>query len=139
MKVEVSRSTTVGAPAETVWRLLSRIERWPDWNPAVRRAALDGPLADGTVFRWKAGQWTIRSVIRQVKKGRLISWTGRTMGIRAEHVWWIEPSDGACVVGTGESWDGLLVRLLPGLMRRQLDKALDASLTALKRASEAES
>jgi hypothetical protein len=44
------------------------------------------------------------------------------MGITAIHVWTIEPlPDGGSRIGIGESWDGLLARLLRGPFQKQLD------------------
>ena len=45
----------IDAPVQIVWSTLADIESWPDWNPDVSSASIQGPIADGTVFRWKAG------------------------------------------------------------------------------------
>lgn len=34
-------------PAGSLWDVLADLRRWPDWNPAVAEASLDGPLAEG--------------------------------------------------------------------------------------------
>jgi hypothetical protein len=47
MRVEVTVEIAAGAP--DVWAVVADVERWPRWNPAVRRVRpLDaGPLAVG--------------------------------------------------------------------------------------------
>ncbi len=66
-----------------------------------------------------------------------LAWSGRTFGIRAVHTWRFEESEGGTRVRTAESFEGLLARLLPGLMNRMLAKALDQGLGALKAEAEA--
>ena len=56
----------VNADPDTVWGVISGIDAWQSWNPAIKMASLDGPLAEGTTFRWKAGPGTITSTLRQV-------------------------------------------------------------------------
>jgi hypothetical protein len=41
---------SIDAPAAAVWALLTNVERWPEWGPAVRRAELtDGDFDAGAV------------------------------------------------------------------------------------------
>jgi uncharacterized protein YndB with AHSA1/START domain len=126
----------IAADPETVWEILTGFEAWPSWNPDVASVALDGDVAEGTVFRWKTGRATITSTLRQVERPRAVAWTGRTTGIDAVHVWRLEPRDGGTLVRTEESWQGLLVRLLTGPMRKSLQKAVDGGLQHLKAEAE---
>ena len=96
----------IAADPETVWKVLATIDRWPEWDPSVRWVSLDGAVAKGTIFRWKSGRWKIISVIQNVKRARLMAWTGRMMGIRAVHAWRLEPSGLGTHVLNEESWDG---------------------------------
>ena len=126
----------IAADPETVWEILTGFEAWPSWNPDVASVALDGDVAEGTVFRWKTGRATITSTLRQVERPREVAWTGKTTGIDAVHVWRLEPRDGGTLVRTEESWQGLLVRLLVGPMRKSLQKAVDGGLQHLKAEAE---
>jgi hypothetical protein len=80
---------------------------------------------EGSTFRWKAGPGTITSRVEHVDRPRLVAWTGRTFGIRAVHVWRLEARNGKTLARTEESYDGLVARVL----RRSLQKTLDAALT----------
>ena len=126
----------IAADPETVWGILTGFESWPGWNPDVSSVAIEGEVAEGTVFRWKAGRAAITSTLRQVERPRVLAWTGKTTGIDAAHVWRLEPRDGGTLVQTEESWQGLLVRLLRGPMRKSLQKAVDGGLEHLKAEAE---
>ena len=114
----------IAASPEAVWEALTAFERWPSWNPEVKSMTIQGDVAPGTVFRWKAGPGTITSTIRRVEPPRQIAWTGKTLGIDAIHFWYFDPRNGATFVRTEESFEGLVARLF----RRSLQKTLDRSL-----------
>jgi uncharacterized protein YndB with AHSA1/START domain len=114
----------IDAPIDDVWRILTAVERWPTWNPDVKSVSIDGPVVEGTTFRWKAGPSTISSTVTRVDRPRIIAWTGKTLGISAIHVWRLEQRGGRTHVRTEESYEGLVARLL----RRSLQKTLDAAL-----------
>jgi hypothetical protein len=127
--------TVVEAPPDAVWRLIADIDSWPAWNPDVRSARLEGELAPGSTFRWKAGPGTIVSTLQSVAPEREIGWSGRTMGIEALHVYRLEQvGDGTRVVSE-ESWAGLPVRLLRARMRRTLERSLRTGLGHLETAA----
>ena len=125
-KVEIS------AGEEAVWGVLTDFERWPSWNPEVKSMSFDGPVAEGTEFRWKAGPGTITSRIERVEPPRLIAWTGKTLGIGAIHFWWLEPREAGTLVRTAESYDGLVARLFRRSLQKVLDEALQSGLGHLK-------
>lgn len=122
----------IEAPVERVWSVLADIDGWSRWNPDVSRTKLQGPLAPGTRFRWKAGGLPIVSTLQEVVPERRIGWTGRAISIRAVHVWTLEPRKEDVLVSTEESFDGLLARLFAGPMRWILSDSLEKGLAALK-------
>jgi hypothetical protein len=126
----------VAAAPEIVWGVLTDIGGWPAWNPDVKSASLEGPLAPGTQFRWKAGPGTITSTLQQVEPPHLIGWTGKTTGIDAVHVYLLEARGDSTLVRSEESWDGLLVRLLRRPLTRTLQKGIDSGLGHLKAQAE---
>jgi uncharacterized protein YndB with AHSA1/START domain len=126
----------VAAPPELVWDVLTTIERWPDWNPAVKNVSMHGALTEGSTFRWKAGPGTITSTLRRVEPPRLIAWTGRTFGIKANHIYNLEPRNDQTLVTTEESYDGLVSRLFRRSLQKTLDKALADGLRHLKAEAE---
>jgi uncharacterized protein YndB with AHSA1/START domain len=126
----------IAADPETVWKVLSTPDHWPDWNPDIKSVSIEGGVAKGTKFRWKAGPWRIVSVIQNVKRARLLAWTGRMMGIKAVHTWHLEPRGSGTVVVNEESWQGPIARLFRRSLQKALDKATVSGLDQLKAEAE---
>jgi hypothetical protein len=125
----------IAAPLGLVWSVQTNIGEWDRWNPEMAHVDLRGPLAPGTEFRWKSGGASITSTIQELEPQRRIAWTGRTFGMRAAHVWTFTEQQGGVLVRTEESlesFDGLVVRLFPGPMRRMLASSLQKWLSALR-------
>jgi uncharacterized protein YndB with AHSA1/START domain len=127
-----SGEVEIAASPEVVWDVISNIEGWPSWNPDVKTSLLEGPLGVGSVFRWKAGGASLTSTLRAVDPPRELSWSGRTMGIRAIHTFRFERSDGGTLARSEESWEGLVPTLLRGYSRRTLDRGIRGVLRLLK-------
>ncbi len=126
----------IKAPIHLVWSLLTDLENWPAWNEGVEEMHLEGEVAVGTKFRWKGGGMKIHSRIEELTAPVRIVWSGRTMGIRAIHSWTFAEGNNGTTVRTEESFEGLVVSLLAGSMRKALAKALQQGLAALKTEAE---
>lgn len=98
---ELRAETTIAAPPEQVWRLLTDFDRMPEWSPElVKMVPLKpGGLRDGQWYlginRRKAVVWPTRSVIAELVPGRLVAWDTTSSGAR-----WIWELEG---VGDGGS------------------------------------
>jgi uncharacterized protein YndB with AHSA1/START domain len=134
--VKGASEVEIAAPPEVVWDVLTKFDAWPSWNPEVKSMSFQGELEPGSEFRWKAGPSKLVSTLQRVEAPRAIEWTGRTMGIKAFHIWRLEPRNGKTVVRTEESFDGVLARLLRGSLQKTLDKSLEEGLQHLKAESE---
>jgi uncharacterized protein YndB with AHSA1/START domain len=126
----------IAAGPEVVWDVLTAIDRWPTWNPQVKSMHVQGGIAEGSQFRWKAGPGTITSTIRRVEAPQLIIWTGKTLSINAVHEYRLEPRDGKTFVRTEESYEGLIARLFRRPLQKTLDEALEEGLRHLKAEAE---
>jgi uncharacterized protein YndB with AHSA1/START domain len=134
--VVAAGEAAIDAAPEVVWDVMTDVERWPTWNPDVRAAAIDGPLREGATMRWKAGPGTIVSRIRRLDPPNEIAWTGRTLGIRAVHVWTLTARGAGTAVHTEESWEGLPARLFRRRMQAALEGAIEVGLRHLKAEAE---
>lgn len=131
-----SSEILIEAPSSVVWTVMSTIDEWPLWNPEIAAAKLQGPLQPGSTFRWRSGPGEITSVLRDVRPGELLEWTGSTFGIKAVHVWQIRSDGHGTVAATMESWEGLPARILRGRSKRTLDAAITTGLALLKAEAE---
>jgi hypothetical protein len=130
--ITASGTTELAADAGTVWNVLADINHWPDWNPDIEWAVMEGGLAEGKTFRWKSGPGVITSTLRQIEPLRAMGWIGTTLGIKAVHVWQLTSQDDKTVVTTQESWDGLPARIFRGSMQKTLENAIQTGLQHLK-------
>ena len=126
----------IEASLERVWAAHTGVDSWPEWQPDVSRAKLEGPLAVGSVFRWRSRGANVVATIREVEPERRIGWTGKALGTRAAHTWTLTPRDGGVLVKTEESMEGWLPRLLRGMMQRTLKGSIKVWLESLKRRAE---
>lgn len=122
----------VHAPRGLVWAVLTDINGWSRWNPAVSHATLRGALAGGSEFSWSSGRVPIRSTLQEVRPGEQIAWTGRAAGVGAVHVWNLSDQAGGTLVRTAESFDGLIARVFSRPMRGWLASTLEKALAALE-------
>ena len=122
----------IAASIEKVWSTLTEIERWPEWQSDVAVVKLEGPLAVGAIFRWKAKGLKIKSTIKELEPRRRIGWTGSSIGMKAIHIWILESQTRGTRVITLESLSGWFSRLLKIFAPNFLEKSLINSLQVLK-------
>ncbi len=61
------KEIVIQASPESIWNLLADINAWSQWQSDVSIARLEGPLAVGSIFRWKAGGLNITSTLQVVE------------------------------------------------------------------------
>lgn len=139
--MELHTEIEIAAPAEIVWRILSELSAYPDWNPFLVR--VDGQLAVGArlevTFAPPGGKpMTMRPTVLRVAPGRGFAWLGRLAGVPklfdGEHSFAIEPIDGGRVrFVQSEKFGGILLPFL----RKMLDTSTRAGFEALNAAIKA--
>jgi hypothetical protein len=126
----------INTPAQRIWSLVAEIDHWPSWNPAVISAKLNGAFEVGTTFNWNSGGISIVSTLQEIQPTTKLVWTGKAIGIRAIHVWSLQPTPTGVLVLTSESFEGWLVSLMRKATQKALDESLVAWLNELKRRAE---
>ena len=135
--IVADQSITVDASVTTVWKTISQINKWPEWQLGIKSVKIEGPIFAGQVFEWDNGGTQIVSTIELIQAPTGITWTGSAMGLKAIHVWNITAQpDGRVLVRTAESMRGFPSSLF--YSSSDLQKANSGWLKALKERSEAE-
>lgn len=130
------RELFIAAPIEKVWRILTDLPRWPEWQPGIASVEVTGPLAVGMVFRWKGKGFAITSTLGEFDPPRRIGWSGHAAGMTAIDIYILEAKDGGTLAATEESMSGWLARLLKIFQPSFLDKSQAESLEKLKAEAE---
>jgi uncharacterized membrane protein len=82
--MEYRTSIEIDAPPETVWGVLTDLERWPEWTKSIQRiAVVDGsPLTPGAKIRIKqprlpAAVWEVT----ELEPDRVFTWEATSAGV----------------------------------------------------------
>jgi len=78
-------SVLISAPAGDVWRVFTDVERWPDWTPTVRRAALveGAGVEPGARVRMRQPRLpTMTWAVTALEPGVSWTWEARSPGVR---------------------------------------------------------
>lgn len=127
---------TIQAPSDKVWRVLSQIDHWEEWQTDISHPKLSGPLQAGSNFSWKTNGARIQSTLHTVVPNAELGWYGKSFGRFAIHNWILRQVGDSTEVTVEESMEGWLVQLLSGRFQNKLDAAMDNSLQALKQQAE---
>ena len=130
----------IAAPPDIVWRVLSDVERWPEWTRSERSATLDGggPLAVGS--RAKLGVagspmpsiWDVTALI----DGQSFVWENSQPGLRNVAGHYIEPSGAGSRVRLTIDMSGVLSVIMRPYLAYVTRRNVAWEAEGLKRRSE---
>ncbi len=130
--LHAEKDILISAPLEKVWLELTNIDQWSKWQPDLTSSKLDGMLATGTMFYWKAKGLDITSTIQILEPMQSIGWTGKSLGMQAIHIWTFEKRENGTYVKTEESLSSWFPSILKLFDPKFLEKSLQNSLQVLK-------
>ncbi|MCW2782245.1 MAG: cyclase/dehydrase [Marmoricola sp.] len=85
---ELHAETTINASPDRVWKLLTNLDRMPEWSPELVKML---PLKPGglRVGQWYVGinrrkgmVWPTRNVVAVLEPGKTLAWDTKTSGAR---------------------------------------------------------
>ena len=143
MAMHVEAQVLIDAPPAVVWRIFERVEDWPRWWPACRRAAVrDGAFErPGSHLRITLRPaWftmTFEPVVLEAERERRYVWEGRGGGVTGRHAFeFVREGAGTRVRQTGAfSGPGVILLRLFGQVGAT-QRMFDENLAGLKRLAE---
>ena len=137
--LELRTEIEIDAPAERVWAVLTDFDKFPDWNPFIRR--IHGNAQVGSrldMFLGASGTrgMQFRPIVTMVVPNRELRWLGR-LGLPrlfdGEHIFQIEPlgSTRARFIQR-ERFRGLLVPLMARSLNRDARRGFEEMNQALR-------
>lgn len=122
----------IAADQRVVWAILTNIDGWPTWNPAIREAALKDDLEVGRSFRYATAFGALRCKIRRVDAPHELAWSSRLLTMAHRQIWTIRPSSSGCTATTVASLSGVGAWLFKSRLVPRLRAELDAVVRLLK-------
>jgi carbon monoxide dehydrogenase subunit G len=129
----------IAAPPDTVWRVLSDLERWPEWTRSARSVKLESgdwltaasraelQLAGGRPSLWQ---------VTSLDDGRSFVWENRQTGLRTIAGHFVEPAGAGSRVRLAVDMSGPLVLFLRPYLAYVTRRNVGWEAAGLKRRSE---
>jgi uncharacterized protein YndB with AHSA1/START domain len=137
--VQFEASTQINAPSAIVFSLYANVAGWPNWDPDVKNATLDGSFVSGArgVIVPHGGPKSEIIFVEVVKNKKFIAQCKLPLCVmRFEHE--LDESKGVSTTATHRViFQGLLAPLFGRLIGSGMRKTLPNALAGLKQAAEA--
>ena len=129
--VIASNEILINSTVDKVFSVLTGINNWHIWQSSVTKSQINGKIAEGSKFKWKAGGISYNSIIHTCKNDAF-GWTGTTIGAYAVHNWYLIENDGKTLVKVEESLEGLVINIMKKAMQKKLPEMMKKNLIELK-------
>lgn len=133
--ITIEASDVIQSEIKAIWKLMSEVNRWPEWNKAISFAQLEGVFVKGTPFRWTSGV-NIRSTLEDVIINKRIVWSTKSVGVKTVQSWEFKKTDEGVLVFVSQSAEGWLTKIASQAVTKKLHKNLNEFLFSLKLAAE---
>lgn len=130
--LKCSKAITINLSSKKVWEVLSDIDNWAIWQTDINNSKLNGELKPTNTFSWNSGGANILSTLQIVDPNKELSWTGKSLGIRAIHTWKLSEQNGRTTIFVYESMEGFLVGLFKKTFNKKLNSGMQKWLDLLK-------
>ena len=124
------------APRRFVWNLHTDVNVWPRWQPDIRFAVIEQPMAPGVAFRWQTHGMAITSTVDAVDHGIRVRWRSRSGQTTGIHEWTFTDTSTGVHVATTESITGPAVSDDPAGSQALVEQSLTFWLRTLKAVAE---
>ncbi len=135
---EIQAAIKIKASKETIWRIFTAFEQYPEWNPFIRE--LSGVEKPGSKFFVELGGMKFRPQLLEFRSNEKMSWIGHLLfpGIfDGQHSFELqEQADGSTLFVQRERFKGILVPLLKRKLNNDIKKEFEAMNEALRKRAE---
>ena len=117
--VVVQDSILIHASPDDVWEVFSKLDRWPQWNPACHRAAylLGSPWKKGSTFELTLKPWwrktTFKATVIESAPPETVVWLGKGGGVYGQHTFAFEAEGEGTRVTSYEAFTGEMLWAMP--------------------------
>ena len=137
-KKRYTTSTTIDAPPDRIWDLLTNAEAWPSWNTTI--LSIEGPIVVGEKVKLRVKLNPKRTfaltVVEMSPPTKMIWADGMPFGLfTGTRTYTIEPADDATVFEMTEVYTGLLSSLICRTIP-DMTEAFDEFAAGLRSAAE---
>ena len=124
MSKHISTEITIAAPTQVVWEVLTDFAKYEEWNPFV--TSISGPLEIGSqldvcIQPPESKPFQFKPQVLNATPNQELRWQGKFLvkGLfDGEHYFKLTPTNnGDTLLSHGESFSGLLVPLLGGMLK----------------------
>ncbi len=134
------RTLDIEAPPDVVWRVLTDVERWPEWTRSERSAKLEtgGPLRVGSCAKLGVAGSPMHSVweVTSLHEGRSFLWENSQPGLRNIAGHYLEPAGAGTRARLTIDMSGPLSVLMRPYLARVTRRNVAWEIEGLKRRSE---
>jgi len=126
-------SIIINAPAETIWNVLTDVQKFPEWEPNVTKVEGQAGLGQKITVHTKFSERTFPVTVSEfVPNSRMVWSSGMPLGLfKGARTFTLTPVSGGIQVKTREEFSGLLLPLFKGQIG-DLQPTFDAFAKALK-------
>lgn len=138
MTKEIKTSIQINASKESIWKILTDFEKYPEWNPFVK--SLTGKVEVGEKIHIKLPGINFKPKVLVFDKNREFKWLGHLLfkGLfDGEHRFLLkEQKDGSFQFIHSEKLSGLLVKMFSKSLDKDTTKGFKEMNMALKKRAE---
>jgi uncharacterized protein YndB with AHSA1/START domain len=135
-----SKTIDIAATPERVWKVMTDVERWPEWTSSMKTVR----RLEGGVFGLGSSAWVAQPKLRpavwtvtEFEAGRSFTWSAGAPGVRVLGSHTVRPIDGGgSQVTLSIQFNGIFGGLLGRYLAKLNNEYLDLEAAGLKKRSE---
>lgn len=134
-QIKIETSDLIQSDIQEIWRLMSEVNRWLEWNKSISFAQLEGVFVKGNPFKWTCGV-NNRSILEDVIINKRIVLSTKSVGVKTLQRWDFKKTDESVLVSVSQSAEGWLTKIASQAVAKKLQKNQQEFLLSLKHTAE---